>query len=310
MNNASSVIYYSNAKLLLTAEYLVLKGAKALAVPLNVGQQMQLEKTSSGKIEWVSTVQNEIWFTAQFTLPDLSIVETNQPDIAKKVVEIFHFAQTLNPLFLSDSKGYKVITNVDFDMQWGLGSSSTLISNIAWWADCNPYQLNKMAFKGSGYDIACARSNKPIVYQLMNDVPVVENVAFDPPFLSNLSLVWLNQKQNSRAEIIRFDQLRNYISEIEQINEITLEMLNCKNLPRFMELMKLHENIISSVVKMPKVKTQFFTDFDGEIKSLGAWGGDFVLVATNNSFEYVQKFFNQKGYFTVVSFQSLVLINS
>ena len=51
------------------------------------------------------------------------------------------------------------------------------------------------------------------------------------------------------------------------------------------------------------IKTILFNDYKGEIKSLGAWGGDFVLAAgPNNSKEYFQK----KGYKIVFSFKEIL----
>lgn len=297
--------YFSNAKLLITAEYLVLKGAKALAIPLSLGQNLCVEETDSGYIEWISTVKIEAWFNAKILLPNIRLLETNKPDKAEKLIEILRYAKSLNPSFLSQSKGFKVMANIEFELDWGLGSSSTLISNIAWWAVCNPYQLNKMAFHGSGYDIACARSNSPLFYQLIGEKPNIEKIDYHPPFLQQLTLVWLNKKQSSRNEIGRFDQSKNYFSEICEINEITSEMVQCDNLSQFMKMMELHEDIISSVIGVPKVKHGLFIDFDGAVKSLGAWGGDFILVATEKSFDYVQNYFNQKGFHTVVKFDSL-----
>ena len=48
---------------------------------------------------------------------------------------------------------------------------------------------------------------------------------------------------------------------------------------------------------------KLFNDFNGEIKSLGAWGGDFALVIGDlNSVEY----FKNKGYETIISFNSML----
>ncbi len=298
--------YHSNGKLLLTAEYLVLKGAKALAVPLNVGQDLHVEENGSGYIEWISTVKGDAWINVKISLPYFELIESNDNEKAEKLLEILRFTKQLNPLFLSGSKGCRVKANVEFDLEWGLGSSSTLISNIAWWAGCDAYQLNKMAFHGSGYDIACARSNIPLLYQLIDEKPHVQSVGFAPPFISQLFLVWLGQKQNSRDEIARFDKNKNYSVEIGKINRITMEMLHCKHLGGFMQLIEQHENIISSIIHKTKVKEQLFPDFDGEIKSLGAWGGDFILLATEKTFEYVQNYFNQKGFRTVLMFNRLI----
>jgi mevalonate kinase len=300
------VVFHSNGKLLITAEYLVLKGALALAVPLNIGQTLHVEETGSGFIDWRSTVKGEAWLNARISLSSFKLIDYNNAEKAGKLLEILHYAKQLNPLFLSNYKGCRVIANVEFPLEWGLGSSSTLISNIARWSACDAYQLNRMAFQGSGYDIACARSNSPLLYQLIDEKPHVQSVGFAPPFISQLFLVWLGQKQNSRDEISRFDKNKDYRVEIEKINRITMEMFRCKYLVDFIGLLEQHENIISSVIHKTKVKEQFFPDFDGTIKSLGAWGGDFALVATEKSFEYVQKYFNQKDFHTVLMFSSLI----
>ena len=47
---------------------------------------------------------------------------------------------------------------MNFDKNWGLGSSSTLINNISSWAKINPYDLLWSISKGSGYDIASGQS--------------------------------------------------------------------------------------------------------------------------------------------------------
>ena len=50
---------------------------------------------------------------------------------------------------------------------------------------------------------------------------------------------------------------------------------------------------------MKKLK---FKDFKGEIKSLGAWGGDFILASGDDSPSY----FKSKGYKTIIKFDDMV----
>ena len=47
-----------------------------------------------------------------------------------------------------------------------------------------------------------------------------------------------------------------------------------------------------------------FPDFDGVIKSLGAWGGDFVMVISN---ENPTDYFMEKGYETVIPYEEMIL---
>jgi hypothetical protein len=47
-----------------------------------------------------------------------------------------------------------------------------------------------------------------------------------------------------------------------------------------------------------------FPDYSRAIKSLGAWGGDFVLATGNfNEMDY----FKQKGFHTIISYHKMVL---
>ena len=55
---------------------------------------------------------------------------------------------------------------------------------------------------------------------------------------------------------------------------------------------------------MPPVKKRLFPDYPGSIKSLGAWGGDFIL-ATGTESE--REYFKEKGYTTLRSYRELIL---
>jgi hypothetical protein len=64
-----------------------------------------------------------------------------------------------------------------------------------------------------------------------------------------------------------------------------------------------HEKVLSIQLKKKMVKEIFFDDYEGEIKSLGAWGGDFIMAAgPKNS----KKYFNEKGFKTVFSFNDML----
>ena len=55
--------FYAKGKILLTAEYAVLGGAKALALPTKLGQSLEVIKTSTGKLEWKSIdVNGKVWY--------------------------------------------------------------------------------------------------------------------------------------------------------------------------------------------------------------------------------------------------------
>ncbi len=306
--------FYSNGKLLLTGEYFVLEGAKALAVPTTCGQDLVVEPINEPQLLWNSfSNEGECWLEAIFDLPKLRLAsatfETEKDGgndkLAENLNKILIEAKKLNPSFLNSEKGFSVKTNLTFPKNWGLGTSSTLINNIANWAKINPYKLLENTFGGSGYDIACAQNNTPILYTKKEFDPIIEKVEFNPKFKEQLYFVYLNKKQNSREGIHRFKKLKgNLTSEIAQISRLTDEFLICENLIDFEKLITEHEQIVSKTVQLKMVQEQLFSDYFGQTKSLGAWGGDFIL-ATGN--EDTINYFNKKGFETVIPYQDLIL---
>lgn len=303
----SAKVFYSHGKLLLTGEYLVLDGAKALAVPTNKGQYLTVKPNATGKLTWKSfDDQNNVWYEDEFFLNNLKNIHTTNT-ISKTLLEIILVAQQLNPKFLKESKGLCVTTKLTFSREFGLGSSSTLIANIAKWANVDPYQLLWQSFKGSGYDLACATSNSALVYQLENLLPKVTSVSFMPPFKKHLYFVYLNKKQNSKEGIAHYRELPSFKKDaaINRVNVITEALLTCKALSEFNSLLNEHERLLSEVLQLPTVKSQLFADYKGMVKSLGAWGGDFVLVTVNDTADL--NYFIDKGYETIFSFDEMLL---
>ncbi|WP_456377583.1 GYDIA family GHMP kinase [Lutibacter sp.] len=306
--------FYSNGKLLLTGEYFVLDGAKALAVPTTCGQDLSIQPIEEPQLIWNSfTNEGECWLEAIFELPKLRLVSTTfysekeggNDKLAENLNKILKEAQKLNPAFLKSATGFLVKTNLTFPKNWGLGTSSTLINNIANWANINPYQLLEKTFGGSGYDIACAQNNTPILYTRKEIKPLVKQVNFNPSFKNQLYFVYLNKKQNSRDGIKRFNELKgNLTSEIRQISEITDTIVHCNNLLDFEKLITEHEQIISKTIQIKPVQKQLFNDYFGQTKSLGAWGGDFILATGNKD---APSYFKKKGFQTVIPYRDLIL---
>tara|TARA_A100000171_G_scaffold46077_1_gene50474 strand:- start:32 stop:955 length:924 start_codon:yes stop_codon:yes gene_type:complete len=302
--------YYSNGKLLITGEYLVLDGAQSLAVPTLYGQSLSVKETQDKLLTWKSLDdKGKPWFESDYELEDFDPVTKNTVSeealaISVTLKKILLEARKLNPSFLSTSQGYEITTALNFPREWGLGSSSTLINNIAQWAQIDAYVLLWNAFSGSGYDIACAQNNSPIIYQLKNSRPIVYSASFNPTFKSDLYFVYLNQKQNSRDGIAQYRNKEfNAFSAISQINSITQRILTCTRLSQFDKLIKKHESILSEILGTPTVKERLFPEFKGAIKSLGAWGGDFILATGNKT---TPDYFKEKGYATVIPYSKMV----
>jgi len=298
--------FYSNGKLLLSAEYLILDGAMGLALPTSYGQSMEVSKNSSGLLTWESfNEQNESWFKGIFNLNNFSIEQhVGDKNVALTLQRILQKVKSFNPEFLRSNEGIMVKTYLDFPNFWGLGTSSTLINNIAQWANVDAYELLFESFGGSGYDIACAQSNSAILYQLKNGVPESSAVTFNPPFKEQLYFVHLNRKQVSRDSIEGYKKvMTSRTSAVEMITNITEQMLNCLSLNDFNLLLAEHESILAKVLQKVAVQQSLFDDFSGQTKSLGAWGGDFILATGDIQ---TPAYFKQKGFNTIIPYSRMI----
>jgi mevalonate kinase len=297
--------FYSNGKLLLTGEYVVLDGAIALAFPCKFGQSLNVKKNNAEKYTWTSYLKNgEVWQKVTFTLDDV-LKNRSQTDFEKRLFQILKVIYELKPKIFNDT--YDFWTKLDFEKDWGLGSSSTLINNISQWANIDAYKLLDRTFGGSGYDIAAASMQSPFIYQRIENKVFAESVKFSNELKPHLFFVYLNQKQNSRKAVENYRKINQIDNSktINQINEITQSIIQTRDLKTFEDLLQKHENIIGELIKLKTIKQQKFNDYDaGIIKSLGAWGGDFVLVTARqkNDLDY----FIQKGYKTIFSYNQML----
>lgn len=298
--------FYSNGKLLITGEYLVLNGVKAFALPTKFGQNLIVEEGNNNQIEWKSFDNDRsIWFQEIISFKSIAAKEIFEDKTKTTLVEILHEAYLQNSGFITDSKGYKITTELTFPKFWGLGTSSTLLNNIAQWLEINPYKILKNTFGGSGYDIANAQNDFPITYQLQNGSPIVERANFKPSFTDNIYFIYLNKKQSSKASIEKYLSKQNDISKVvSEIEKITNVALKTNDLKTFSEAMQNHEIIMSSILETETVKEKYFQDFDGVVKSLGAWGGDFVMVLSE---ENPSAYFKQKGFETILTYKEMIL---
>jgi mevalonate kinase len=299
--------FYSNGKLLLTAEYLVLDGAKALALPTKFGQSLVVKPGTNHQIKWTSfDADKSIWFEDCIAFDVIRNKSNSDSNLVVKntLIAILHQAHLQNPNFL-EANGYIVETHLTFLRNWGLGTSSTLINNIGQWLKIDAFELLRRSFGGSGYDIACAQTNEPILYWLENEKVNFETIAFAPEFKETIHFVYLNQKQSSKAAISNYKNKQHKIqSVIPEINQITEAVVYCNDEKSFALLLEKHEAILSNLLETITIKEQLFPDFKGIIKSLGAWGGDFVLVISK---ENPTKYFKSKGYETVIPYEEMIL---
>ena len=305
------VKFHANGKFLLSGEYLVLQGARALALPLNLGQSLEVTTIddANGMIHWDAYTPKGFWFASIFSKHDFTVHASDDMDKADNLSRIFKAIKSLNPNILQDKKDYFFTTRLEFDSEWGLGSSSTLISLLAQWAEVNPYELLKMTMGGSGYDIACATASQPIIYRLENGSPIVEKADFNPEFKDKLYFVYQGHKQSSGKEVKSFKeraQKYDFSSEVSEVSELSENLIKAASFNDFCALLTRHEEIMSRCLEQPSLKSQH-PGFQGVIKSLGAWGGDFFLAATELPEKEVIEYFKKKGLETILKYTDIVL---
>ncbi|MCZ2102289.1 MAG: hypothetical protein LC107_12230 [Chitinophagales bacterium] len=268
-----------------------------------------VKRTTSTDIIWESYDMNgKKWFNADISLFDFSAVKTNNPESAQFLEKLLKNAVRLNSEFLSQWNGFKIETKLEFPIEWGLGSSSTLIYLVAEWAEVNPLLLYFKTENGSGYDVASAFADGPIVYINSEDEVSYTEVDFDPKFKDNLYFVYTGVKKSTKEGI------RDYLKAVKkkpelvkEITQITEDILKVDKLPAFESLIDKHEALIAKHTGFERVQEKHFSDYDGVIKSLGAWDGDFILATSTKGLENVKSYFENKGLKTVIPFKDIIL---
>ncbi len=303
--------FYGHGKLLLSSEYFVLDGAEALALPTTVGQSMKVKYRHSYQptLNWKSFDHTgNLWFEGDFEFWHFKAIRPQGNETEKFIENALKAVRLQNPHFLRDDLDVFVETKIGFPLEWGLGSSSSFMYNVAQWAYVSPFELLKKTIGGSGYDVACAQAMGPILYKKFEGKPQWEAAPFNPGFKDQLYFVYLGQKQNSAKEVIKYseNEIPGKPQIISELTQLTREMIHAHDLVTFSKIIRSHEDIIASALNYPKVKDLHFSDFWGEVKSLGAWGGDFALVTSDRDPEATREYFHSRGFGTVIPYTEIV----
>lgn len=298
--------FFSHGKLLLTSEYIILDGALALAIPTQLGQGLILEEIEDAQsvITWESFCQNQPWVKTKINYKTWEILESNLTDSALFIMKIMKEIQKLSSNKFKKNTSYLIKSNLEFPQNFGLGSSSTLLTNLSKWAKINPFELNENILGGSGYDVAIAQNSSAILYQIKDEIRHIEQIHFSPKFKEELLFIHLNQKQNSREGIQLYRSKSKSQPLIQEFSEITKSIVQCNDINNFSELMNLHEKKLSQFLELKTAKEIYFPDCPVFIKSLGAWGGDFIM---SRKFNGYQKYFKEKGFESIFTWQDLIL---
>lgn len=295
---------FSPGKLMLTSEYFAIDGALVLAVPTKLGQEFSFKEENDEKslIFWEAYHQNNLWLKAVIDYQNWQILETNIPISAEFILKTLKNVQSLSNTKFKSNFTYHLSTNLQFPADYGLGSSSTLMNNLAEWAEIDPFYLNTISLGGSGYDIAVAKEKSAVLYQSKPEIKY-EKVDFNPSFKNELIFIHLNQKQDSR-EGINFYRSKNKSQKlVDEFSDLTRKILLCHELENFSDLMLFHEQKISEFLEIPTVKELFFTNCPVFVKSLGAWGGDFVM---SRKFDGFKDYFWGKDFNTILEWSDII----
>ena len=118
--------FYSHGKLLISGEYLILRGALALAVPTKQGQRMEVEENENEEniLFWKSYDNaNNVWIDVQFNKKDLSPFRETLKNIEAPVLEtlqkILTAIRKLNPEFLKNNGSTHITNYLEFDRYSG-----------------------------------------------------------------------------------------------------------------------------------------------------------------------------------------------
>ena len=139
--------FYSHGKLLITSEYAVLDGAQALALPTKFGQSLSVLKNNSKYINWTSyDYNNKIWFKEKYLIDSENKIKYSgdKNNISDTLLKVFNSVIKLNSGKINNKIGYDFVSKLSVPSTWGLGTSSTLINNLANWAKVDSYDYGTL----------------------------------------------------------------------------------------------------------------------------------------------------------------------
>ncbi len=128
------------------------------------------------------------------------------------------------------------------------------------------------------------------------------------PSKSNLFLIYLGRKQNSRDALKKYHQSKAGLNgSVDKVSRLTESINAATSLKEFESLVRQHENLVADILGLPTVQSKEFPDYWGTVKSLGAWGGDFVLATTDRPEEETRAYFQSKGMDVIFRYDELIL---
>ncbi|MGC8864714.1 MAG: hypothetical protein ACP5O2_03230 [Bacteroidales bacterium] len=295
----------SPGKVLLSGEYFVLWGATALAFPSLQRQYLTVcDTTDQAFHRWTTSVGSTEIFSCLIDKISLHAYEVAGSKASAEFIEkLLWAARSMNPAIFETSRHFH--TELDFQPEWGLGSSSSLIVNISRFTHTDPWVLHQTISQGSGYDVACALHEKPLLFSHPEN-PRISFPVINYPFADSLYFLPLGFKKDSSRAIRETAHLRPSTAIIEEASQISYALTWARTLTEFSELLKSFMHLVKRGLGLNDDLPAPLNDFGGLIKPLGAWGGDLALVISDVEEDWLRNWFNSRGYARLIKWQDII----
>ena len=291
--------FTAHGKLLLTGEYAITQSARGIAMPTSFGQHLSVESHQGPEhVLWEALDhENRQWFTAGFD-HEGRVLHCSSIAMAEKLQGFLAPVRNSNAW----NAPVRVQTKVDFPRLWGLGTSSTLCALLAQWAEVDALTYRKL-HGGSGYDLACAQASGAISYALLDGEPEVISVQL-PEVLQSVVFVYRGAKQQTDSSLQLVGRKPFSLAQCQEISQLSKAFLQANALDELESIIEQHELLIANHLGLARAIEGPFKGIRGQVKSLGGWGGDFVMLTR---FEENRQWLEANGFNTIIPFETMAL---
>ncbi len=294
--------YWIPGKLMLAGEYAVLKGATALSVPTKYGQTFCFSPQEEGCT--VSTkFREELVFQGCFD-GNGKVVATSDESKGNFISSVL---KAIYDLTRKDLPAFNLMIQSDFPLEWGLGSSSAFLTGMSRYLHIDVMELNEHLGHSSGYDVATQWHQQPILYKRMNEKPQILPVSLDYAFANSLYFVWTGKKRSTAESVKQHKHKLNRNDLVRSIDPFVTQMAFATTLDGFANALQAHESFMSQILAEATLKDKVSHLSDIPVKSLGAWGGDFILLVWQKDPHELKQLIEEAGFDTLIPWKDMVL---
>ena len=270
--------FFARGKLLITGEYGVVHGAKALAAPTRLGQHLTYTPGADALTWTALDVHGNAWLQGV-------VAEDGALGLVRACIQaaLELRGETTWPTG-------QVETRLEFERHWGWGSSSTLIALIAQWLDVDALALHFEVSKGSGYDVACATAPGPLFFKRHGNHAHVHPADLRSWPTDALYLVYLGQKKDSQDALAKYLKKPMDAEALQTLSAFSERFEGATTAEELAQACVDHEAFLAPHLGIPSPVEELCQNAYAGGKSLGAWGGDFALMVSQkpNALEYLQ----------------------